>query len=869
MNIKKITFFFLYCLSTTFLRSMGMTGFRPSLRDKYLPKNQTHFHPNLPSLFNNECIIEKIIINGLILIPIEAVLGRLPISIGEKLDPKKISKIVRNVNNMGYFSDVKLFYEELPDNKVAIYITVIEKKKVGKFTFKGNEHISEETIEKQTNFSKIQWVDDITIKVLIEKLRKYYHEKQYHNVNINYTLNILDNGSVDVEITIKEGVFNKIKSIQFKGNKSISRFELKNILVSKESWLLGFLDRGGVYRKEMVDFDRYQIENYYHTKGFYQAYVKDVLLEENENDGMICITFCIDEGELFTFGQVKHKNNSPLAEKKLNKIIALQAGETYNRDKLKIITQIIKYELGELGFMYPVVYYKTRVNKEDNVLDIEFIIEKGKPIYVKNINIQGNTKTHENVIRREIVFNEGEFLTAKKLEESKRMVEGLGFFVPQTGVAWELEAFDKYEANLNLLLQEAKTGRFYINMAINSGSDAGKNEQFLNEAQGARWYDTLLTVSRIGLTVQDSNWNGKGIRYFVDLSYANTDRSLTCGMSTPWFLDYPISAGWNTSFRNLIYSQFQQTTETPNEKNQGVNFQFGYRCSPLDMTLFGLSMGMDNISYKSSIIPLIKFPDNPTYQAAYNQIVVRSFQPGTITWVNFAISNDKRNHPTRASVGYKWLLESRMALPNQTLFKNISNFGFLRLGAELDWYTPLITEYDVVLHLHGYGGYIYQLPNCNIPYKELFHIGGPQNVRGFLYGQIGPMLMGSSLGSTKSFFVNAEIRCPITQLNGMMALVFYDGGAGWDTIYGTNSNVQTSITNEESIFETNLENILYYNPNDILIKNNNFQYRHSVGIGIRLSQPMPIKIDWGFKLDRNKKLGEPLSEVHIAMEGEY
>jgi outer membrane protein insertion porin family len=868
---KKIIIFIISILLCNISKSIKISSplsYGNNFSTKNIKNYTTPSHPNLPTIFKEKNIkIENIIIKGLCNIPLEAILSKLPIKSGDSLNAKKISKIVKNIYGLGYFTDVKLYYEKLESNNINLHINVIEKKKVAKFLFNGNEYISEETIEKQINHSKIHWIDIPTISVIIEKLKQFYKEKQYNSIDITYILETMDNGSVNVVFKINEGVFYKIKTITFKGNNLISKFELKSILASRESWLLGFLDRGGIYRKEMIDFDRYQIENYYQSKGFYQAHVLEVSLQENENTGMMDIVFFINEGEIFYFNNINIENNSELKDSKLKRIININKNDIYNKEKIKFIIQLIRYELGELGYMYPQIYPKMKINKENNTIDVSFIIEKGKPIYVRNINIKGNTKTYENIIRREIIFNEGELLTAKKLEESKRAVEGLGFFQQQNGVSWELETFDKYQANINLLLQEAKTGRFYINMAINSGSDAGKNEQSLNIDQGSRWYDTLLTVSRIGLTVQDSNWNGKGIRYFVDLSYANLDRSLTCGMSTPWFFDYPISAGWNASFRNLIYNQFQQTTETPNEKNQGINFQFGYRCSPLSMTLFGLSIGMDNINYVNPIIPLFKFPDNPIYQMSYNQIVSRSFQPGTITWINLAISNDKRNHPTRASVGHKWILEAKIALPNQTLFKNISNFGYTRIGAELDWFTPLIIDYDVILHLHGYAGYIYKMFDCNIPYKELFHIGGPQNVRGFLYGQIGPMLMGSSLGATKTFFINAEIRCPITQFNGMMVLVFYDGGAGWDTIYNDTTN--NNNTNNNNYIESNIENYFFYNPDEILIQNNSFQYRHSVGFGIRLTQPMPIKIDWGFKLDRNKKLGESLSEVHIAMEGEY
>jgi outer membrane protein insertion porin family len=852
-----------------FLIPLNIKTFNRGISPRY--KNNKQLtpmrNPSLPSIFNEERVIEDIVISGLYHIPKGVILAKIPLKIGDKLDSKKTSLIVRNIFSLGFFSDVKVSYQKTPDNKIILFIDIVERKKVAKFIFKGNDHVSEETFEKQITFSKIQWIDDAIARIIIKKLEKIYKEKQYQHIDIAYELVESSNNSFDIVFTIKEGRTSHIKSIDFKGNKIISRHELKTILLSKEWWILGFLDRGGTYQKEMIDFDRYQIENFYHTKGFYEARVVDIKTEENEHNGMMDIVFYIDEGPQFTLDKISYINDSNLSSYKLNKIISLRRGELYNRDKLKLILEIIKVELSDLGYMYPTVYHKTKVNNENNSLDIEFIIEKGKPIYLQKINIAGNNKTFSDVIIREFQVNEGDILTARKLNASKQAVEGLGFFAPQTGVAWELEMIDKYQANLDLMLQEVKTGKFNINIAINSGSDAGHNEQQLNELEGPRWYDTLLTVSRIGLTIQDSNWNGKAIRYFLDLSYANADRSLTCGMSTPWFLDYPVSAGWNASYRNLIYDQFQQTTTTPNEKNQSANVQFGYRCLPLDMTLFGLSLGIDNISYVNPITPLVRFPDNPVYQGAYNQIVTRSFQAGTITWLNASISNDKKNHPTRASRGYKWLIESKMAIPIETVFKNISNFGFTRLGAEIDWYTPLITEYDVVLRLHGYAGYIHRFKDCNIPYKELFHIGGPQNVRGFLYGQIGPMLMGSSLGATKSFFVNAEIRCPIAPLNGMMALVFYDGGAGWDTIYQSNLETPTTISNKEDI-QNNLMSF-FSSPDQVLIRNNSLQYRHSVGVGVRITNPMPLKIDWGFKLDRNKKLGEPLSEVHIAMEGQY
>jgi outer membrane protein insertion porin family len=858
MYIKKFLLFFL--ISNVFL-------FHKNINKNFQNNFNIQDNINLPSIFIRAPIVKEIKIEGLVYVPKEAVLAKLTIKEGEKLDAKKCSLIVRNIYNLGYFSDVVLEYEESDeyDNKITIYIKVKEKQKLADIIFNGNDHLSQETLEKKFNISKIHWIDQQNATVLCEKIKKLYAEKQYHKATIGYRIEPVDNDktSFNVYFDIKEGVFGRVKTISFKGNKELSRHQIKEAIVSKEYWLLGFLDRGGVFRKEMVDFDRYQIESFYQSKGFFEAKVTDVKLDEDPESGMIDITFYISEGPLYRFGLINVPENKDIPYFQMRRLIGIDSGEIYSREKIKIAINELKMALGETGYMYANVNPKMKVDKEKNLINLDFVIEKGKPIYVRRINIKGNTKTHEEIIRREILFNEGELLTSKKLQLGKRSVETLGYFAPNTGVDWNLQTIDAFQADLDLIVQEAKTGRFYLNIGINSGSDAGRSLQMIEATQREpRWYDTLLTTSKIGLTIQDSNWSGKGLRYYVDGSYSNVDKSLSCGMSTNWLYDLPVSAGWNLSFRDVFYSDFKQSTTPPNEKNRGGNVQFGFRSHKLNMVLFALSTGIDTISYKEPVIPKLAFPENISYQLAYSEIVRRSFQPGAITWATFSISDDKRNHSIRASEGYQWLIDCKVAFPNQSIFMNNSNFGYIRTGFDGRWYTPLIKTFDVIFYLHGYGGIIFRMPGCNVPYKELFHVGGPQSVRGFLYGQIGPTLMGSSLGATKSFFVNAEIQCPINKTASMTGILFYDGGAAWDTIFNDTENPQLNGSDC-------LKDIFNYTPTEMLIRNNSLKYRHSVGVGIRLTSPMPIKIDWGFKIDRNKKAGEPLSEVHISMEGSY
>ncbi len=351
-----------------------------------------------------------------------------------------------------------------------------------------------------------------------------------------------------------------------------------------------------------------------------------------------------------------------------------------------------------MGYMYPSISPKMSIDRDNHFIDLEFIIEKGKPIFVRNINIKGNNKTEENVIRREILFSEGELITTKKLEDTKRAIETLGYFAPYTGVAWNMNMVDVYQADLDLILSEAKTGKFYFNVGINSGNDASKPN---SDSSSLAWYNSIFDSTKVGVTLQNSNFSGKGIKYFLNGSYANSDRSLSCGMSTNWIYDLPISAGWNLSFRGIKYEDFRQSYNIPSEKDKSGNIQLGFRAHQLNMILFGFSSGIDVISYTQPVVPKLQFQDDPSLQMAFSEIVTRSFQPGTVTWATFSISDDKRNHPFRPTSGYQWIIDCKYAFPGATEI-NLPAFSFIKTGLDFRWYTPLIVKYNTVLHIHCY-----------------------------------------------------------------------------------------------------------------------------------------------------------------------
>jgi outer membrane protein insertion porin family len=810
-----------------------------------------------PEVFLKGKIIKKIIIDGLKNVSIKALEKKIPFREGSFFEAKVSSYAIKNLYSLGCFSEISIFYEENSDETVNVYIKVKEKYKVSNIQVKNNHHLSIDAIEKKLFFTKIFWIDNASALVICKKIEKLYNEKNYINAKVIFEFIPTEEGFVDVFFNVDEGEYGRIQKINFSGNSQISRHLLKENIAGKEYWILGFFDGSGNFRKEIINYDRYQIENFYQNNGFFEAHVLNAIISGKKN-GFLDITYDIYEGPLYKFRNVNLKDAVDMDYVVFRDLIDLDSYSIYSKEKIKNSINNIRNKLGEMGYMYPTISPKMIVDRDNHFIDLDFIIEKGKPIFVRNINIRGNNKTEENVIRREILFSEGELITTRKLEDTKRAIETLGYFAPYTGVSWNMNMVDVFQADLDLILSEVKTGKFYFNLGINNGSDSQKN---YSDPASISWYNSIFDSTKIGVTLQNSNFSGKGIRYFLNGSYANLDRSLSCGMSTNWIYDLPINAGWNLSFRGIKYEDFRQSNNIPSEKDKSANVQFGFRAHQLNMILFGLSSGIDVISYTQPVVPKIQFPEDPSLQMAFSEIVTRSFQPGTVTWATFSISDDKRNHPFRPTSGYQWIIDCKYAFPGITEI-GIPAFSFIKTGLDFRWYTPLIVKYNTVLHIHGYAGIVSQLFDNNVPYKELFHVGGAQSVRGFQFGQIGPTLLGSSLGGSKAFFVNCEIQCPINKNGTMMGRLFYDGGAAWDTIF----NSQNNLSNQQDNF---IYDIFDYISPQMLIQNNNMKYRHSVGFGISLTAPMPITIDWAFKLDRNKKLGEKLSEVHISMEGSY
>ncbi len=774
--------------------------------------------------------INQIIISGNKHVSEEAILSRIPYRVGEIFDPNKTRQLIHNLYyDLKRFRNIWVFGENIGDDLINVHVRVEEKKPLKDVIFKGNKQLADKEIKKKINFEDVPAIDAEELKKFAQDIKKLYLEKGYHLVEIDTELKIDDDDTATAVFIIKEHAKSLVKKIQFTGNRLVSSKKLRNIIFTREDWVLGFLDKAGTYHPDRVQSgDKYVIEQFYQSNGYLNAKVTDIHIDTDPKTKHLTITFDIQEGDLYTIKEVKAPGNELLSEQYLLSTMPIRPGDIYSRELVTESIKILETVWGNKGYIYAHIEPSIQPDEDTKTVNLAFYSEPGNQVLLNKITIKGNKKTRDKVMRRQIALEEGELITAHKMDAAKERVESLGYFDQRDGVNWKTTRLTEDSADLDLIVREAKTGNAHLKLTF-----------------GGKEADIRSPISSVSVegNIADTNLFGSGIHFNLTGKLGKEEQTLIFNITQPWLFDRPIYGKFDLYHKRLSYDNFN-FTQPVNERYTGgamtTGFVTGVNNSLLNDTFVRLSLGIDSIKYERQPIAAIKLIDPVEMLQAnqdYQSILDKMFANGDFFWLALNLGQDKRNHPIHPSRGHSWLARSQVSVPSLE-----SNIGFHKLDLDVNWFTPLIGEYDLVLRLHAYLGVVTPFKNRTVPYRELFHIGGPASVRGFLFGEIGPQFsisnQNDSIGGRKAVFWNAELIFPITPDFSMKGVLFYDGGTGWSNPF------VDDVSNK-------------------FIKNNSFSYRHAVGVGVRLMQPMPIRVDWGFKLD--PRTGESGHEVHFGM----
>lgn len=722
---------------------------------------------------------------------------------GNAIRPEQISDDIHEVYELGYFRDVKVDATRTAEGEVVVSFIVVEKPAIARIEYRGNKELSDDKIKEVVNLERFSILDVSKVKANAEKIRELYTEKGYYLADVSYEIEKLE-GRGDLAVVafnIREYAKVEVKRVTFLGNESIPDDELQQIMRTREGSYLSFLTDFGNFREDKFSEDLQRITAYYYDKGFVQVKVGVPSVRLSRDKKYLYITISIEEGDQFSVGSVDVQGDFIVEKEELMDMIELSKGDVFSYGTMRRDLQKLQALYRDSGFAYVNVNPLNRINQEDKSVDVAYDIQKGKKVYFGRIEIVGNTKTRDKVIRRELRIEEGDLFSDTKLQASKRRIRRLGYF-ESVEITTQRGARDDL-INARVEVTETRTDTFQI------GAGFSSTESFIANAQ-----------------VSLNNLAGRGQSLSLQAQLSAIRSLFNLQFSEPWLFDSP----WQFSFN--LYN-FDYVLPDFSRRSTGGDITFGY---PLSRAL---QLDIPGELLVSATYKLEDVGITTGGRSNRNQETSGAFFRGGLTSsVRLGTFYDDRNNRLFPTKGQYHSVKVEFADDTFTL----SETEFLKTDVETRWYFPLF--WNFVLRLQGQLGYVTNIdPNKSVPLFERYFVGGPTTVRGFDRFALGPsrsVALRSSdpassldefeIGGNKQLIFTAEIEFPIFTAAGIKGVVFADAGNAFDD--------DEPLTLELDLFKS-AEN----NYSDAL--------RTSVGFGFRWNSPIaPLRFEWGIPLQR-------------------
>jgi outer membrane protein insertion porin family len=725
----------------------------------------------------------------------EAIRNAISAREGAPYDPKKIQADVRALMKLGFFSDVVVEREGPPNAPVLVY-RVVERPAIREWRATGNHELSKKDVEETVSIKPGQLYDPAAVQKDVKKIQEKYVEKGYFLAEVTARTEDRPDNQVDVVFEINEHAKVQVKEIQFIGNAHVSADELKSVMQTREGSLLSFLTSAGNYREEALQRDVQAIQALYLDRGYVTVKVGTPAVSLSPDKRLLFVTIPVEEGEQYTIGKISFEGQLLDQEPKLRKLLKTRSGEIFSRANVAADLFAMSDVYKDLGHAYVNVSPLTATDAERRIVDITFDIQPGKVVSFERIEVVGNDKTRDKVIRRELRIYEGERFSGTGLRLSKQRVTALGFFENVDITTKPGTTDDKIVALVEV--KERPTGTFQIGAGFSS-------------------YENFILTGQIS----QQNFFGWGQTLSLQVQWSKVRQLYQIQFVEPAFLD----TRWTFAF-DLYRTEGIYTTFT--RKATGGSLTWGYELSGLqrwwpfarhleDLRLFA--------TYTNEKV------DVSAIQAA--TIARGQFESGTTSSVRLSLQWDKRDNRLFPTRGYFLSGSSEFAPPALApswLFGNEVNL-FTRYAIDARYYHPiwrgivargkltlgLIRDWDA---------------DHPVPISELFYVGGINSVRGYRYLSIAPRqpirvadtpdspLQPLAVGGNKQMIINLELEFPLFAEAGIRGVVFYDAGNSFARGQYSDPAVPLSL------------------------------YK-SAGFGLRWFSPIgPLRFEWGFPLNR-------------------
>jgi outer membrane protein insertion porin family len=659
----------------------------------------------------------------------DAILGVMQTREGETVNPGRLREDLKAIYKMGYFTDVKIDISDTPDG-VVLTVLVTEKPAIKEIITKGNNKVKRDKIIEVMDLKPFSVASESAIRESINKIQNMYREKGYYEVQITHELVPVTNTEVNLVLHVDEGGKMAIKEIKFEGNEHVKAKELKGVMETKEkSWLFvtNWLTGTGKLTKDVLERDAEKISAYYYNHGFIKAKVADPKIDIKGK--FIYITIPIQEGSQYKVGKIDIQGDLIDDKEKILEKIAIPKEKIYSREVLQTDITTLSDLYADKGYANADV---TPMIKEDDQalkVDVTFDIHQGNKVYFERIDIAGNVKTRDKVIRRELRVYEQELFNATNLKESIKNLRRLEYFEDVNFGTSPGSAPD--HMNLKITVKERPTGTF--------GVGAGYSTQ-----------DRLVGM----VEVSQNNLFGRGQQVKIQGIIGSISHRFRASFTEPYLFDRPLGFGIDAFNWQRDYSEYTRIST-------GGDLRLSHPLKWKYTRLFWL--------YRYEYVKLNNLAPNPS------PIIVQAANIHNTSATAFTLRRDSRDSlfaPTKGS-------DNSLGVEMAGLGGDVA---FMRYIAESGWYFPM--KWGTVGVLHGRVGYMQRLDWGQMPVYEKFYLGGIDSIRGFKYADISPRDPSTNerIGGDKFIQLNAEYRFPLYKKLGLMGTVFFDAG----NVYGAN-----------------------------------------------------------------------------------
>lgn len=688
---------------------------------------------------NSSPKVKSIDIRGNKRIELAAISGRLTLKLDEPYESEAIRTQVRILYDSGFFEDVQVETDSVPGG-VSVVFVVREKPFITEIVFDGNENLSDDKLKEKITIKSQTFLDQQQAKESAEKIRLAYQEDGYYNCQVVPVIQSLDEERKRLTFFVKEGDKTRVKTINFEGMRAVTKEEIFKVVATREwiPWyglitqlkLPSILSDAGILKREELFNDVERIREVYLNKGYLNVQVSAPSVELTEDKKWFLVSYTIQEGEPFTVAEVGYRGYTVFEDAELREGLKIKPGEIFQRAKIRDEITRLTDMYGSKGYAFADVVPNVNPDNDQKTATIILNIKEGEMMRIRQINISGNDKSRDNVIRRELRVDEQDVIDTPSLKRSFQRLNNLNFFETVEILPEQVET-DKVD--LNVKVKEKPTGQFSI-------------------GGGFSTLDKLVAVADI----TEGNLGGNG---WMGRIRGQLGQQRSLGLIT---FRNPYLEDSLTSLQLDVYKTITNYI-TYFEDKGGVSVTLGRWLS--EYVSGSVSMMFEQLNFS-----------DPQEGLCPDQLPLICNQLGFQTTTGFrtSLARDTRDYYLDPRTGWRTSIGVDLGTPYLGGTNN-----FYKLYFDVIKYTPLL--FDTRISNHVRYGTVEGMGGKPIPLTERFFVGGINTMRGFVFGLAGPITPNQSLlGAARELIFNNDFIFTISSEAKLNGVIFFDYGKGFN-----------------------------------------------------------------------------------------